>query len=74
MSRWSAFFIDASCLYDYKKRTCVSIGDVKLWNGMILELKQCPSMIQLKKKKMEMIFKSYRDEGELNKLQICCEI
>lgn len=51
MSRWSAFFIDASCLYDYKKRTCVSIGDVKLWNGMILELKQCPSMIQLKKKK-----------------------
>lgn len=28
----------------------------------------------VKKKKMEMIFKSYRDEGVLNKLQICCEI
>ena len=43
---------------------CISIGGVKLWNGMSKELKQCPNMIQFKKRFKAMIFKRYRDEGQ----------
>ena len=43
---------------------CISIGGVKLWNGMSKELKQCPNMIQFKKRFKAMIFKRYREEGQ----------
>uniref|UniRef100_A0A3Q3EDH9 Reverse transcriptase domain-containing protein n=1 Tax=Labrus bergylta TaxID=56723 RepID=A0A3Q3EDH9_9LABR len=47
------------------KSQCISIGGVKLWNGMNTELKHCPNMIQFKNMYKAMIFKRYRDEGEL---------
>ena len=35
----------------------------QLWNGMSTELKQCPNMIQFKRRFKSMIFIRYRDEG-----------
>uniref|UniRef100_A0A3Q3EUW8 Reverse transcriptase domain-containing protein n=1 Tax=Labrus bergylta TaxID=56723 RepID=A0A3Q3EUW8_9LABR len=39
------------------KSQCISIGGVKLWNGMSTELKHCPNMIQFKNMYKAMIFK-----------------
>lgn len=40
----------------------ISVGGVKLWNGPSMELKQHPTMIQLKKG-TAMIFTIYREGG-----------
>jgi hypothetical protein len=41
---------------------CISICDVRLWNSLSGEIKECPNINQFKIKYKELIFTRYRDE------------
>ena len=44
---------------------CLSVSGVRLWNRLGVGLKQCPSMIQFKKRFKHMVFTRYREEEGL---------
>lgn len=44
------------------KKFCLSICGVKLWNSLNVHLKECPNIIQFKKRYKDMILTRYRDE------------
>jgi hypothetical protein len=48
-----------------RKGFCISVCGVKLWNSLNMEIKQCPSMKQFKRRYKEMVFQSYSNEGGL---------
>ena len=47
------------------KSFCLSVSGVRLWNRLGVGLKQCPSMIQFKKRFKHMVFTRYREEEGL---------
>ena len=47
------------------KSFCLSVCGVRLWNRLGVGLKQCPSMIQFKKRFKHMVFTRYREEEGL---------
>ena len=44
-----------------RKRLCLSVCGVKLWNKLNENLKQCPNIFLFKKMYKEIIFKRYRE-------------
>ncbi len=56
------FNFKACSVHTTRKSLWISIGGVKLWNGLDEEIKLSNSITQFKERYKEIIFKRYREE------------